>query len=343
MVTLRDHYDVVIVGAGVSGLECAKTLCDSNLRVLILEKNRSLGRKTCAGGVTLQDLEYIPRRVLNFPLKRIRIHYKDLEAIFPKREGFISTINREKLSSFYVRYIERHKNISILTGRSVSRIISDNSLKLDNGRRVKFNFLVGADGASSIVRRYLCIPVKKMEFAIQYKIPRRFHDFEIYLDDERFGTGYLWVFPHRDFTYIGSGSDMKYIDPKTLKSNLELWLRSRRISLSNAKLEGALINYDYKGYRFNNFFLVGDAAGLTSGLTGKGIYAALISGRQVALEIMGKEKGKENLISRWLKEKRKQERYMSFVKNKVLRKIAFSIGINALKTVLIQHNLINSF
>jgi flavin-dependent dehydrogenase len=45
------QYDVVIVGAGPAGLECARALMGSRLSVLIIEKNEQIGPKTCAGGI----------------------------------------------------------------------------------------------------------------------------------------------------------------------------------------------------------------------------------------------------------------------------------------------------
>ena len=47
---MKKHYDVVIVGAGIAGLECANQLKDSNLNILLLEKNRKFYNKSCAGG-----------------------------------------------------------------------------------------------------------------------------------------------------------------------------------------------------------------------------------------------------------------------------------------------------
>ena len=37
----KEHVDVLIIGAGPAGLRCAEVLGDSNLRVLVLEKNSS--------------------------------------------------------------------------------------------------------------------------------------------------------------------------------------------------------------------------------------------------------------------------------------------------------------
>ena len=49
---MRNRYDVVIIGAGPAGLKCAEQLRDSNLSVLLIEKNKIIGPKICAGGLT---------------------------------------------------------------------------------------------------------------------------------------------------------------------------------------------------------------------------------------------------------------------------------------------------
>lgn len=67
-----DRFDVVIVGAGPAGIECAKTLGNSELSVMLIEKDKEVGRKPCAGGVIPGDLEYIPKKFLNSRTKTKR-------------------------------------------------------------------------------------------------------------------------------------------------------------------------------------------------------------------------------------------------------------------------------
>ena len=55
------NYDVVIIGGGPGGLHCGQILARSGARVLILEKNKVIGQKVCAGGITWQGLiERVP-------------------------------------------------------------------------------------------------------------------------------------------------------------------------------------------------------------------------------------------------------------------------------------------
>ncbi len=61
-----------------------------------------------------------------------------------------------------------------------------------------------------------------------------------------------------------------------------------KLSIEKTKFEAAHINFDYRGFAFGNRFLAGDAAGFASGLTGEGIYPAILSGEEVARGILNK-------------------------------------------------------
>jgi geranylgeranyl reductase len=339
---IKDAYDVIIVGAGPAGLECAKNLCGSNLDVLIVEKSKIPGEKVCAGGVTFNDLEYIPKGILNFPLNNLHINYKKMNIVVSSPEGLISSVDKVKLACYQIDYLKKFKNIQLLTGIRVTRIISKYLLELSSGKQIKFKFLVGADGSVSVVRRYLRLPVNKLMTTFQYTLPKKLESFQIFLDDNLFGMGYLWIFPHKNYTLVGCGNDLKIMNPKTLKSNFKKWLMLRKVNILDANLKTAFINYDYRGYKFGNIFLTGDSAGLASGITGKGIYAAFLSGTQVARDILQKHYS-QNLIEEWLKKKKKQEKYIHLLKNPVLRKFFLSSGIKLLSYKKIQKRGIQAF
>jgi len=42
---MTKNFDVIIVGAGPAGLECARQFEDSSLSVLLIEKNKDIGLK----------------------------------------------------------------------------------------------------------------------------------------------------------------------------------------------------------------------------------------------------------------------------------------------------------
>ncbi|HDN82892.1 MAG TPA: NAD(P)/FAD-dependent oxidoreductase [Candidatus Altiarchaeales archaeon] len=330
---MRNFYDVIIIGAGASGLECARNLANSELKVLVIEKKHTAKGRICAGGVTANDLEFFPERLLNFPFKRLLIHYDNFEIFFPKNRGFVSTIEREKLAKYQLSFIENSDNIDLLFGTKVEKIGSNNLL-LNSGEKLSFRFLVGADGPASLVRKHLKLKSEKVMIAFQYLIPERFKNFEVYFDDRLFGRGLLWIFPHKDYTSIGCGTEIKDISPRKLKENLEKWLKEHDITIEDLKIQAEILNYDYRGYRFGNIFLAGEAAGLTSGLSGKGIYPALLSAKQIANDILGKSN--KNMLRDWLKQKKLQEMLIFALKNPKLKKVALKLLLSKFEDLMVK-------
>ena len=76
---------------------------------------------------------------------------------------------------------------------------------------------------------------------------------------------------------------------KKLKEKFHKWLSEKGLDLTNAEYESAPINYDYRGFKFDNIFLVGDAGGFASGLTGEGVLQALVSGDTAARTILNND------------------------------------------------------
>ncbi len=172
-----------------------------------------------------------------------------------------------------------------------------------------YKYLVGTDSSLSIVRKYLGLKTKKIEFAIQYKIPWKLPNFEIYLFNNY--RGYLWIFPHKNYTSIGCGQIINYNKDNNSKLILEQFFKNKKLIYNSQNIQGAFLNCDYRGYKFGNIYLAGDAAGLVSKFTGKGIFAANSSGEQVAKDILNI---RCNSLNNWLKIKKKQEFFNIFAK-----------------------------
>ncbi|MDD5177685.1 MAG: NAD(P)/FAD-dependent oxidoreductase [Candidatus Nanoarchaeia archaeon] len=285
-------YDIVIVGAGPAGLNCAYHLSKSNKKVLILEKNKTIGPKVCAGGLTLHDINYlkIPKSYLDREFNQVLFHTSLRTQTIKFNQECIATIDRKKLGDFLVK---RVKNIKIKTNAKITKI-EKNFVIINNKEKIRFKYLVGADGSCSVVRKHLGLK-NKNKIAIQYLLPKKYDNLEVFVNPKLFKSWYAWIFPHKDYTSIGTGCDPKYFSVKKLKENLDSWLKKNKINVSKAKFEAFPLNTNYQGFKFNNIFLIGDAAGLVSGLSGEGIYAALISGEEIAKIILNKNHKPERL------------------------------------------------
>lgn len=279
-------FDVIIVGAGPGGLACAEITASHGLRTLVLERKTIIGKKVCAGGVTWNGLvKRVPFDIFErqFDTQYIITRSQNVSVSAPT--PIIATVNREKLGEQMSRRAQQ-AGAQIRLGCQVRSITGDmlTFLNKTTGKmeQQKFAYLVGADGSSSFVRRHLGLPARDIGIGINYQLPGNYQHMEWHLDSALFSSGYSWVFPHKESVSIGAYVDARVMKAKSLKENLFKWGNKSGYPLSDYKGEAEYINFDYRGYRFKNIFLVGDAAGLASGLTGEGIYPAIVSGEAVA-------------------------------------------------------------
>lgn len=85
------------------------------------------------------------------------------------------------------------ENIKIRTGDLVTKIERDR-ITVNHTEVVEFDYLIGADGSNSIVRKYLGLSTDKIDLAIQYLLPNsNLTNFEIIFDSKYFGPWYAYI------------------------------------------------------------------------------------------------------------------------------------------------------
>ena len=284
------HFHTVIIGAGPGGLACARMLADHGIQTLVLERKENIGAKVCAGGITWGGLiSQVPRDLAekSFPVQHIitRLQKVRIEEPTP----IIATVNRVKLGNHMARQA-LNAGAEIMTGRQVKEINGQTLIIEEKESRkrqeISFDYLVGADGSNSLVRRHLGLTSNKMGIGINYQISGDLSRMEWHLNSRFFRNGYGWIFPHGKTVSIGAYVPRSVMPAQQLKKGLIAWAETRGFSLAREQARADYINYDYQGWRFGRIFLIGDAAGLASGLTGEGIYPAIISGEEAARTII---------------------------------------------------------
>lgn len=283
-------YDVVIVGGGPGGLRCAQILAGTGVKTALLERSRRIGTKVCAGGITWGGLmRSIPAHLIQktFCEQTVRTRYQN--SIIRSAEPMIGTVSRLELGSFMAGEALQ-QGAEIFTGARATEIDRDKVWFQHRGRllSIEYDWLVGADGSHSKVRSYLGLDSGNDAYGIgmHYVVENGIDEMIWNFNPAAFGSGYSWVFPHRSSSSVGAYLADGRISPLQLRKNLDSWLAAEKIDLSGARFEADRIHFGYRGWCFDRHFLVGEAAGLASPLTGEGINPAVLSGEAAARKIL---------------------------------------------------------
>lgn len=341
------EYDVIVVGAGPAGLNCAKTLSKTNLKVLLLEQNAEIGPKICAGGLTRSCYQYLlnqglPVELFGKQLNSFTLHTPLNQTTVTDSTPIVCTIDRKDLGQWQLSQLQ-NTNIEVKTSTRVSQIdLKTKTITINNNEIVKYKYLVGADGATSIVNKAVGIGQKKIAVGIQYLIPSepRFNSLELFYNDKFFKMHYAWIFPHKDMVSIGCGGSLEAIPYPTLVKNFHSWLKQQKIVIKDAKLQSFPFNFRYNGFQFGDVFLCGEAAGLISSFTGEGIRQALISGEEIAKKMLDNNYALPKLQQLIHQQERHNQIEKFFEHSGYFRKLEFEIVALLLKNNSIKQKLL---
>jgi len=338
-------YDVIIVGAGPAGLRCAEILSNSSLTVLLIEKGDTFGDKVCAGGLTRKDLGVIdiPDHIIEHKVTKTAVFSKKRNSMTNAPEPFVFTLKRKELGKWQRGQLKT-VNVEVKMNARVTKIQPEHVV-INGNEKISYTFLVGADGYASIVRKHLKIPQEKHLIGIQYTVPAPDLEprLEIHLYSKYFKSWYAWIFPHENSIAVGCVCDPKLMSAKKLKNNFHAWLEEKNINIEKAIYHSAPISYDYRGYKFGNIFLVGEAGGFASGLTGEGIYQSLVSGEVAAKTILDKDYISEEINS-VIRYNAIQLKIMKFLyRSGIFRKYIYELIVILLNNKWVKNKIHSSF
>lgn len=282
-----NSYDVIIVGAGPSGAQCARTLASSGAKVLMLDKKKLGWHKPCGGGVSVMALgTYEIPTALGFETAGVRI----FDAAGAQSVGPMPFYDmRRNVFDEYLSGDAAARGVDVRLETTVHRMArTDDSFEVETREGTfRAKYLVGADGVSSIVRDRLFsekfdAATAAIALEVWFEWDHGVRHLDFYVEPELLPLGYSYAFPKDAGTIAVGIAGLEVDRPRDVLERMLELPRYKALSGPNAGVatHGARIPYKpLSRLREGRLLLVGDAAGLNTPIAFAGIPIALVSGR----------------------------------------------------------------
>ena len=295
--TLKDHYDVIVIGAGIAGSVSAKLLAQKGYSVLLLEKDMFSGKTTACGG--LFDRSYFDRHasdpgLVEQQIRKNVFHLPWGDVIFSCEQV---TVKRRVYDRYLARQAQKAgaelcnglRALDFTVHRPGEASVVVREISSGRQKTVRGKLLLFADGPHSLAHQKepfaRLVQKKYWAYAYAYEVqgvPIPNDEVHIYFAPQLFPWGYGWVFPNKQGSNVGVGTILAGTNLSTIKKKLFTFLRrfpptapmlaQREI---NDKKGGFIPMWMLKRLSAHSVLLLGDAAGMVSPLFGAGIDYAI--------------------------------------------------------------------
>ena len=308
------NYDVVIVGGGPSGSTVGKLLTKKGISCCIIDKEIFPRHKLCAGVLTCKTIELLKTMGLyqdinsyyNNSTNKFSMYYmNDLKLSVEANTSFCYT-NRIDFDNILIKDFLSYGG-KLYDGTKISDIdLEKNELLLSNNKKIKFQYIVGADGANSNLRRFVDRNYKPNGFCVEIDVPRDktlHNSTKLYFGEIK--GNYGWIFPKEGHLTVGFGGLLnKSIVYKEEFNKFIKMILTEFEDYTSSMVKGHYLpfgNYVKVPIHKDKLLLVGDAAGLVDPITGEGIYFSLLSGKYAAESLIDRLEGRSDNLNSYLR------------------------------------------
>lgn len=282
--------DVIIIGAGLAGLQCAKLLAGSGIKVLLVDRKSDLTKRIHTTGIfvrkTFEDFSF-PVGTLGKPIRKVVLYSPGLRALPLESEKDEFRIG--KMDALYCSLLRDCEENGVEFSDSTRFVSADkkgqeNIVRLERGGKtfdVTTKVLIGADGAASAVAKSLGLAENKewivgCEEVYRVQKPAGEPCLHCFLDSQ-LAPGYLaWIADDGDEIHLGVGGYPTKFKPREALKKFKEKVLKNFDALQNAELietrggripVGGILRNIANEYGL----LIGDAAGAVSPLTAGGL------------------------------------------------------------------------
>lgn len=343
-------YDIAIIGLGPAGATVARLL-DKKYKIIAID-NKTKDKGKCCGGLLSPDAQKtlasfdlcLPKDVLVNP-QIFSVRTIDLNNILEKYyQRCYLNMDRAKFDKWLVSLIP--ENVTILENTTCTYVEMENDYfnlrYTKNGKKeeISAKVVIGADGANSLIRKTFRKKEKLKKYvAIQewYKNNEMSPEYTA-IFDKQLTDSYCWTISKDDYFIIGGAFKEENCNEKF--EELKAKLKKRGFKLGEkVKREGCSVNFYNNSNRVyvgrENFYLIGEAAGLISPSSLEGISFAMKSAKILA-QVLNKKLQYSNRKYYWKTRKLKNAITLKILKrpfmyNVTIRGIVMDCNIKAIK------------
>ncbi len=283
-------YDVIIGGASFAGLSLATKLSDC--KALLIDKNKPGEYQRSACCTTLSIIKKVNcEESIMQTIKYASIH-TNKEFNFKIPEPFC-TIDYKKFCSIMLNRAEINFIKANIKGLKNKKIVTNKGV-------FSGKIIVDATGWEAVLARFMGLNLQnKLSYGLETEAPYKDDTLRIIVNNKIIKDGVGWIFPCGDKARFGVAS---YNGETKLLPILKRFVKNYGVKIS--KVHGGFFSYDKRPPVHNDLFLVGEAGGQITPLTGEGIRKSIESGLicgSIIKKILSNEISMERGINKYKK------------------------------------------
>ena len=298
---------VVIIGAGPAGTMCGYLLKQAKIDCIIVDYANFPREKLCGGGLTPKAYT-----LLKELMPEVRYEYQAVSRAKFMMDGRVICeidISKElrmvRRKDFDYQLLQQFLGVGGELINDTFDVFEQQAngtilVKLKSGEEISCDYLVGADGANSRVRKALFGKYSGNTLWMEQYTEKGENEFVFELSKD-YHQGYYFVFPSVGRNVLGAGgTEFRIQDFKPLldQKNIE-----------QTKAHGAFIPIETVVSNHDRIILIGDAGGFANKISFEGLYYALATAQNAFQAIATGKRFKET--NKAIFKKKNKETYLA--------------------------------